>query len=64
MVAQHHHRLVAQVGHQPLLFIHVQRDALVGVVSHIAVKLHGHLVDRQQATFQCGHRAACAGVGV
>ncbi|MCY1434108.1 hypothetical protein D9M71_501540 [compost metagenome] len=47
MVAQHQHRLVAEVSHQALLLVHVQRHALVVVVSDLAVELHGDLVDRQ-----------------
>ncbi|MNS26248.1 hypothetical protein D3C72_581650 [compost metagenome] len=64
MVTQDHHRLVAQVGYQPSLLIHVQRNPFIGVVRHLAIKLHGHLVERQQPTFQRRHRTTCPGVGV
>ncbi len=40
MVAQHQHRLVAQVLHQPLLLAHVQRHAFVVAVSDPTVELH------------------------
>ena len=64
MVAQHQHRLVAQVLHQPLLLAHVQRHALIVVVSDPTVELHGDLIHRQQAALQRGHRTAGFGVGM
>ena len=64
MVAQHQHRLVAQVLHQPLLLAHVQRHAFIVVIGNPTVKLHGNLIHRQQAALQRGHRAAGFCVGM
>ncbi|MNO07789.1 hypothetical protein D3C81_2301330 [compost metagenome] len=64
MVAQDHHRLLPQVGHQPLLLVQVQGNPFVGVVGHLGVELHGHLVDRQQPAFQRRHGTTGAGVGM
>ncbi|MNT46403.1 hypothetical protein D3C72_1830410 [compost metagenome] len=55
MVAQQHQRLVAQVGHQPLALVVVQRQPFIAVIGDLMLQQAGVLADRQQAVLLRRH---------
>jgi hypothetical protein len=61
---EHHDVAVAEIAHQPIALVEIERNALVVVVAQAAEELHRHLVDRQQALLLSRHRHAGRGVGV
>ena len=63
-MAQDHGVVVAEVAHQPVALVEVERDAFVVVVAGAAEELHRHLVQRQQALLLRRHRHAGRGVAV
>ena len=61
---QDHHIFVAEVLHQPLALVEIERDALVVVVGDAAEERHRHLVERQQPLLLRRDRHAGRRVGV
>ncbi len=49
VIAEHHQRLAAEVGHQPLALVEVQGDALVVVIGQVRRHDQGVLRQRQEA---------------
>ncbi|SKZ66481.1 Uncharacterised protein [Mycobacteroides abscessus subsp. abscessus] len=64
VIAQDQRGMIADVGNQPLLFVEVQRHALVVVIANSVVELHRDLVQRKQTRRRSGHRTPGQRMGV